>query len=72
VHPFSHSAAAGALPILFAATSPEAKPMGYYGPKGIYELSGAVAPAYVAPQARDEETARRLWEVSAELTGVHW
>jgi NAD(P)-dependent dehydrogenase (short-subunit alcohol dehydrogenase family) len=65
-----HSAAAGALPTLFAATSPEAKPAGYYGPNGIFELKGAVAPAVVSPKAKDVAVARRLWQVSEELTGV--
>jgi NAD(P)-dependent dehydrogenase (short-subunit alcohol dehydrogenase family) len=68
----SHSAAAGALPTLFAATSPEAAPNGYYGPNGFYELKGPVAPAQVFPQAKDEAVARKLWEVSAQLTGVKW
>lgn len=30
------------------------------------------APAFVAPQGRSQETARRLWEVSCELLGVQW
>ncbi len=68
----SHSAAAGALPTLFAATSPEAAPNGYYGPNGFYELKGLVAPAKVFPQAKDEAVARKLWEVSEQLTGVKW
>lgn len=68
----SHSAAAGALPTLFAATSPTATPMGYYGPNGFYELKGAVAPAKVLPQAKDETVARKLWEVSERLTAVKW
>jgi NAD(P)-dependent dehydrogenase (short-subunit alcohol dehydrogenase family) len=68
----SHSAAAGALPTLFAATSPEAAPNGYYGPNGFYELKGLVAPAQVFPQAKDEAVARKLWEVSEQLTGVKW
>jgi NAD(P)-dependent dehydrogenase (short-subunit alcohol dehydrogenase family) len=68
----SHSAAAGALPTLFAATSPEAEPNGYYGPNGVYELKGPVAPAKVFPQAKDETVARKLWEVSEQLTGVKW
>jgi NAD(P)-dependent dehydrogenase (short-subunit alcohol dehydrogenase family) len=66
------SAAAGALPTLFAATSPEAAPNGYYGPNGFYELKGPVAPAKVFPQAKDEAVARKLWEVSEQLTGVKW
>ncbi len=68
----SHSAAAGALPTLFAATSPDAAPNGYYGPNGFYELKGTVAPAKVFPQAKDEAVARKLWEVSEQLTGVEW
>ena len=68
----SHSAAAGALPTLFAATSSEAAPNGYYGPNGFYELKGPVAPAKVFPKAKDEAVARNLWEVSEQLTGVKW
>jgi len=68
----SHSAAAGALPTLFAATSPQAIPAGYYGPNGFYEMKGPVAAAKVLPQARDESVARKLWQVSEQLTGVQW
>ncbi len=38
---FSHSSAAGALPTLYAATAPEARSAGYYGPAGFYEMKGA-------------------------------
>jgi len=72
LRPLSHSPADGALPTLFAATSVEAGRMGYYGPRGFYELKGPVAPAYVALQARDETSARKLWEISEKLTGVEW
>ncbi len=66
----SHSAAAGALPTLFAATSPEARGAGYYGPNWFYELKGPPVPAKVMPQAKDPAVAARLWDVSAVLTGV--
>jgi NAD(P)-dependent dehydrogenase (short-subunit alcohol dehydrogenase family) len=66
----SHSAADGALPTLFAATSPQAKPAGYYGPNGFYELKGPPAPAKIMRQAKDLAVAARLWDVSAALTGV--
>jgi hypothetical protein len=66
----SHSAAEGALPTLFAATSPEAKPAGYYGPNWFYELKGPPVPAKIMPQAKDLAVAARLWDVSAALTGV--
>jgi NAD(P)-dependent dehydrogenase (short-subunit alcohol dehydrogenase family) len=67
---FGHSAADGAGPILFAATSAEAKPGAYYGPGGIGELRGAPARAMIMPQARDAAAAARLWEASEQLTGT--
>ncbi|WP_213740203.1 SDR family oxidoreductase [Bradyrhizobium sp. dw_411] len=66
----SQSAAEGALPTLFAATSPDAKPAGYYGPNWFYELKGPPVPAKIMPQAKDAASAARLWDVSAALTGV--
>jgi NAD(P)-dependent dehydrogenase (short-subunit alcohol dehydrogenase family) len=67
---FGHSATDGARPILFAATSPNAKPGAYYGPGGFSELRGAPAAALVMPRARDAAAAARLWDVSAKLTGA--
>jgi NAD(P)-dependent dehydrogenase (short-subunit alcohol dehydrogenase family) len=64
---FGQSATDGARPILFAATSPKAKPGAYYGPSGIGELRGAPAPALIMPQARDAARAARLWDVSEKL-----
>uniref|UniRef100_R4GC18 NADP-retinol dehydrogenase n=1 Tax=Anolis carolinensis TaxID=28377 RepID=R4GC18_ANOCA len=29
-------------------------------------------PAYVSPQGRDDETAKKLWDVSCELLGIQW
>ena len=60
----------GALPTLFAATQPGLDGGMYIGPDGPGEHRGY--PKVVRPNraARDEETARRLWEVSEELTGV--
>jgi NAD(P)-dependent dehydrogenase (short-subunit alcohol dehydrogenase family) len=66
----SHSAAEGALPVLYAAVAPEAEPGGYYGPGGFYEMKGPVAKAGVARQAKDESAAKRLWEVSEKLTKI--
>lgn len=73
LQPFiSHSAAAGALPVLVAATSPNAQAAAYYGPDGFQELKGAPAPARIYPPAQDEAVAAKLWDVSKELTGVQW
>ncbi|WP_414442099.1 oxidoreductase [Burkholderia sp. 22PA0106] len=68
----SQSAADGALPTLFAATSPDADRAGYYGPQHRFELLGPVGPAKVGAEARDEAVAARLWTVSEALTGVNW
>jgi NAD(P)-dependent dehydrogenase (short-subunit alcohol dehydrogenase family) len=71
LQPFaSQSAAEGALPTLFAATSPEARPGGYYGPNWFYELKGPPEPAKIMPQAKDAAAAARLWDTSAVLTCV--
>jgi len=65
---FAQSEAMGALPTLYAATEPGLAGGTYAGPDGIGEQRGH--PKIVKPSgaARDEEAARRLWEVSAELT----
>jgi NAD(P)-dependent dehydrogenase (short-subunit alcohol dehydrogenase family) len=62
----------GALPTLYAATSPEAEGGAYYGPDGFMELRGAPTTAIVPRRARDEATAARLWEVSEDLTKVRF
>ncbi len=69
---FSQSAAEGALPTLFAATAPQAKPAGYYGPRGFTEMTGPVGEAKIGKAARDGAVAVRLWDVSERLTGVQW
>jgi len=66
----AQSAAMGALPILYAATAPDAKPGGFYGPGGPMELWGYPVPALPAVQATSLEAAARLWDVSEQLTGV--
>jgi hypothetical protein len=66
----SQSAADGALPQLFAATSSDARPGGYYGPSRLVELVGPPAPARLSAAAQDAAAAQRLWEVSETLTGV--
>ena len=60
----------GALPTLFAATQPGLSGGTYVGPDGPGEQRGY--PTIVKPsgRARDEDSARRLWQVSEELTGV--
>ena len=67
----AQSAERGALPTLYAATA-DIPGGSFVGPDGFQEMRGA--PTLVKPTraARDPDTARRLWEVSEELTGVHF
>ena len=62
-------AAQGALPTLYAATSLDATPGGYYGPNALGETRGYPVAAKVPTQALDQVAARRLWDHSEELTG---
>jgi NAD(P)-dependent dehydrogenase (short-subunit alcohol dehydrogenase family) len=73
VRPFlSQSAADGALPLLLAATSPEAEGGAYYGPTGLFELIGAPGSAVIGSHAKDLGVAKKLWEISEDLTGARW
>ncbi len=66
-----NSAAEGAIPTLYAATSPEAQGGAYYGPQSLAETRGGnVGPAEIKPQARDEAARQRLWTLCEQRTGV--
>ena len=66
-----NSDAQGAVPTLFAATSPDVVDGGYYGPQGLLEMRGGDAgPAKVAPQALDRAAAARLWSECERLTSI--
>ena len=62
----------GAAPILYAATSADIEPGGYYGPGGFGELRGAPKKAAIAAQARDKTAAEKLWEASEAMTGLRF
>jgi NAD(P)-dependent dehydrogenase (short-subunit alcohol dehydrogenase family) len=62
----------GALPTLYAATASEVKGGEYFGPTRFFEMWGSPGPGTVSKRARDDAAARRLWEVSEELTGVRF
>jgi NAD(P)-dependent dehydrogenase (short-subunit alcohol dehydrogenase family) len=66
----SHSAAAGALPVLRAAADSGAAAGSYWGPGGLFELTGPPQAANIAKHARDARAAGRLWEEAERLTGV--
>ncbi len=60
----------GALPQLFAAVAEQAEGGKYYGPSGFQEMHGSPEQLPFPPGARDDAAGSRLWEVTAELTGV--
>lgn len=62
----------GALPTLFAATSPEAKGGLYYGPNKMAEMRGYPAVAKIPTQAEDLKVASELWERSLKLAKVEF
>jgi NAD(P)-dependent dehydrogenase (short-subunit alcohol dehydrogenase family) len=62
----------GALPTLYAATEPGLEGGTYVGPDGFAEQRGHPRPVSPNRAARDEEVARRLWDVSEEMTGVRY
>ena len=66
----AQSAEMGALPQLFAATAPELPGGSYIGPDGFLEQRGHPTIVGRSAAAQDTAAARRLWQVSEELTGV--
>jgi len=68
----SQDAAHGALPTLFAATSPAATPGGYYGPNAFFELKGYPVPAKITAAAQDRDLATRLWTETRRLVGTNF
>lgn len=67
-----HSAAMGALPLLYAACSPEVAPGAYYGPTGPGEVRGYPGIAGSSTAAQDKAMAKQLWTRAEELTGVRY
>jgi len=65
----AQSDAMGALPVLFAATT-DLPGGSYAGPDGRGEMRGHPTLVGMSAAASDEDTARRLWEISEQLTGV--
>jgi len=69
---FAQSAAMGALPTLYAAVAPEVRGGDYIGSSGFAEMWGPPAKVNSSAAAKDPAVAKRLWEVSEELTKVHY
>ena len=62
----------GALPTLYGATAPEAQGGHYYGPDGFREMKGHPVEVKNEAQGDDPALAAKLWDLSENLTGVHY
>jgi NAD(P)-dependent dehydrogenase (short-subunit alcohol dehydrogenase family) len=68
---FAQTDEQGALPVLFAATE-DIPGAAFAGPDGPGEMRGHPQLVSMSGRASDEDDARRLWEVSEDLTGVKY
>jgi NAD(P)-dependent dehydrogenase (short-subunit alcohol dehydrogenase family) len=66
----SQSAAMGALPTLYAATSSDVRGADYIGPDGFFENTGHPRKTTSSARSHDREAATRLWITSEQLTAV--
>jgi NAD(P)-dependent dehydrogenase (short-subunit alcohol dehydrogenase family) len=71
-HFFAMQPPQGALPTLRAATDPAVEAGAYYGPHGMMQMRGYPIRVPMVKQANDENAAKRLWDISEELTGVQY
>ena len=67
---FSHEPPDAALPTLRAATDAGVRGGEYYGPSGAFDMSGPPVVAKSSSASHDRAVARRLWDLSIELTGI--
>ena len=67
---FMNTAAQGAWPTLLGAAAPGVEGGQYFGPKGLGEMAGPARRVDSNAASKDVAVAKRLWEVSAQLTGV--
>jgi len=68
----SQSSAMGALPQIRAAVDPNAKGGEFYGPGGFNEMKGNPVVVKSNKESHNEADAKRLWEISENLTGVKY
>jgi len=69
---FSQDITMGALPTLYAAVGADVKGRDYFGPSGWREMKGYPKKVESNELSHDKEIARKLWEVSEELTGIKY
>jgi NAD(P)-dependent dehydrogenase (short-subunit alcohol dehydrogenase family) len=67
---FAQDPSMGALPTLYAATSPDVNGGQYFGPGGFLEFNGFPKKVKSNARSHDTDLASRLWDVSEDLSGV--
>lgn len=68
----AQSAADGALPSVAAAADPALTALSFVGPDGIGGWRGKPTLVKLPPAAMDDAAAKRLWEISENLTGLRF
>jgi NAD(P)-dependent dehydrogenase (short-subunit alcohol dehydrogenase family) len=68
--PLFNSQAEGSWPTLCAATKTDVQGGEYYGPMGRREISGPAIKVESNRRSHDLDVAKRLWDLSIEMTGV--
>lgn len=69
---FGQSAAAGALPQIYAAVSSDVESGDYIGPGRAFETRGHPKKVRSSARAQDTDAMKELWALSEELTGVRF
>ena len=67
---FSQKPEMGALPMLYAATAPEAEGGDYFGPDGRLGWKGYPKKVESSEDSHNMEDAKKLWKISEKLTGI--
>jgi hypothetical protein len=67
---FTQPQDAGALPQIRASVDPNVNGGEYYGPDGYREMKGFPVLVHSNKASHNAEDARKLWDISEELTGV--
>jgi NAD(P)-dependent dehydrogenase (short-subunit alcohol dehydrogenase family) len=70
MRPLFNTAAEGAWPTLYAATGENIAGGDYLGPCKLRESAGPAVHVRSTRKSRDEGLAKRLWDLSVEMTGV--
>lgn len=70
--PLTQPAENGAYPQLMCATEADLDQKEFYGPTGRNNWVGPVGAHEIKPHAKDKEVAKKLWDVTEDITGVKW